>query len=78
MTVKKININGMTKIQVLKLIYSKDEIKNIDCSLPLTTYLNRIPIHDHFFHVMNFNKNIFGALQDIRSIAKNKNIKLIY
>tara|TARA_Y100000310_G_scaffold333826_1_gene412186 strand:- start:429 stop:650 length:222 start_codon:yes stop_codon:yes gene_type:complete len=73
MKTKKININGMTKIQVLKLIYSKDEIKNIDCSLPLECY-NK----DHFFHVMNFNKNVFGLLQDIRNIAKNKNIKLIY
>ena len=70
---KKININGMNKLQVIKLIFNETEIKNIDCSIPL-----QYQTKNNFFSIMNYNKNILGKLQDLRSQAKKKNIELIY
>tara|TARA_R100000951_G_scaffold33631_1_gene28466 strand:+ start:2404 stop:2649 length:246 start_codon:yes stop_codon:yes gene_type:complete len=54
--------DGITKGQLMKIIYSDMELCNIDASLPLSM----VDIKDSFYKVMNYNDNIFGELQDMR------------
>lgn len=63
----------MNKGQLIKLVYNKDESKNIDPSLPINILST---IDDSYFFVMNYNDNIFGKLEDMRVISKQRDISI--
>ena len=56
-----------TKNELMKKTYSKNELKNIDVTLPIEVSNSLIKKNeDTFFYVMNYNKNIFGEVEDMR------------
>ena len=56
-----------TKSELMKKTYSKDELKNIDVTLPIEVSNSLIKKNeDTFFYVMNYNENIFGEDEDMR------------
>jgi len=56
-----------TKNELMKKTYSKDELKNIDVTLPIEVSNSLIKKNeDTFFYVMNYNENIFGEVEDMR------------
>ena len=56
-----------TKGELMSNTYSKDELKNIDVTLPIEVSNSLIKKNeDTFFYVMNYNENIFGTLEDMR------------
>jgi len=61
----------MNKGELMQLIYSKKELCNIDPSLPIELLSE---IDNSYFYVMNYNNNIFGQLDDMRTIAARKYI----
>ena len=54
--------DGITKGELMKIVYSDMELCNIDASLPWSYRM----LKDNFYMVMNYNDNIFGELQDMR------------
>jgi hypothetical protein len=57
--------DGMNKGELMKTVYTIEELANIDASLPIEIHL-KYGI-DSFYLVMNYNDNIFGELEDMRS-----------
>ena len=56
-----------TKGELMSNTYSKDELRNIDVSLPIEISNSLIKKNeDTFFYVMNYNENIFGKVEDMR------------
>ena len=56
-----------TKGELMSNTYSKDELKNIDVTLPIEISNSLIKKNeDTFFYVMNYNENIFGKVEDMR------------
>ena len=56
-----------TKGELMSNTYSKDELKNIDVTLPIEVSNSLIKKNeDTFFYVMNYNENIFGEVEDMR------------
>tara|TARA_Y100000034_G_C6665475_1_gene291911 strand:+ start:22 stop:231 length:210 start_codon:yes stop_codon:yes gene_type:complete len=66
----------MTKGELMKKIYTDDELKNIDPSLPLKFYNDNSDNGKFFWFVMDYNINSFGQIEDMRIIAKNRNINI--
>ena len=62
----------MTKGQLMELVYTKEELANIDTATPLSTWKD----HEPFNHVMNYNNSNFGVLENIYDIAEQRKIKL--
>ena len=61
----------MNKGELMKTKYNSDQLKNIDPSLPIETINQLIEKkEDIYFYVMNYNNNIFGKLEDMRTINK--------
>ena len=60
--------DGTTKGELMKSVYTKDELGNIDASLPREIHLTYGV--DAYFFVMNYNENIFGELEDMRKLIK--------
>jgi len=60
--------DGITKGALMKQVYTKEELGNIDASLPREIHLTYGV--DAFFFVMNYNKNVFGELEDMRKLIK--------
>ncbi len=57
----------MTKGELMKSVYSKEELRNIDCAIPMEYW----ETHETYWHVMNYN-NGNGVLQDMRVIAEKR------
>lgn len=56
-----------TKGELISKTYNKEELKNIDATLPIDISKRLIKNNeDTFFYIMNYNKNIFGTLEDMR------------
>lgn len=67
----------MTKGQLMKLVYTKDELRNIDSGVPREIYMQ--PGFNSWCHVMNYNEpNRMGKLENMEEIAKERGIKLPY
>ena len=66
----------MTKGELMKLIYTADELKSIDPSLPLGWDVNFRDDDrpDSYWFVMNYNDNCFGCLEDMRLMANYKGV----
>lgn len=60
--------DGITKGALMEQVYTKEELGNIDASLPREIHLTYGV--DAFFFVMNYNKNVFGELEDMRKLIK--------
>ena len=58
----------ITKGALMEQVYTKEELGNIDASLPREIHLTYGV--DAFFFVMNYNENIFGELEDMRKLIK--------
>lgn len=54
--------DGITKGELMKIVYSDMELSNIDASLPWSFSL----LKDSFYKVMNYNNDVFGELEDMR------------
>ena len=55
-----------TKGELMSNTYSKDELKNIDVTLPMEVSNSLIKKNeDSFFYIMNYNENIFGEVEDM-------------
>lgn len=69
----------MNKGQIMKAVYTEDELRNIDAGLP-KPYWDGIEPNlqvDTYWHVMNYNKPYtLGKLENMKLIAKERNIKL--
>ena len=64
-----------TKGELMSNTYSKDELKNIDASLPMETILElQDKNEDSFFYIMNYNENIFGEVEDMRKEELKKQV----
>ena len=73
----------MTKGELMKKIYTDEELKNIDPSLPLKFYNDNSDNGNSFWFIMNYNKpstifsfGSFGEIEDMRIIAKDLNINI--
>ena len=57
-------IVNMTKGELMKLVYTANELKHIDANLPISI-ISQLKDHnlDPFFYVMNYNHNILGTLE---------------
>ena len=68
---KTIGVCKMNKGELMKIKYSREQLKNIDPSLPLEIINDlRTKKQDTYFFVMNYNNSIFGILEDMRTINK--------
>jgi len=61
--------DGTTKGELMKLVFSENELSNVDASLPLAM----VNVKDSFWMVMNYNNNALGELQDMRDILISNN-----
>jgi|TARA_R100000750_G_scaffold9351_2_gene6307 hypothetical protein len=62
----------MNKGELMKAIYTADELKNIDPSLPHGWEADFGYSPSSYWFVMNYNENVFGRLEDMRTIIKQK------
>jgi hypothetical protein len=77
-TVKTVKIwQGTTKGELMKTIYTPDELKNIDAAIPIEIQKESNILS--YWLVMNYNQDkTFGRLENMKDIAKERNINLIY
>lgn len=66
---------------MMKLVYSEEELRNIDSAIPIEFWNGADPDIqvDPAIYVMNYNgenKSVFGCLENMEEIAKQRNIKL--
>ena len=61
----------MTKGELMKSVYSKEELRNIDSAIPMEYWKT----HETYWHVMNYNSGN-GVLEDMREIGKYKLIPI--
>ena len=66
----------MNKGELMKTIYTDDELKNIDPSLPHGWETNFGDLPSSYWFVMNYNDNCFGCLEDMRLMANYRNIEI--
>ena len=65
----------MNKGQLMKLVYSEEELRNIDAGLPIEYWKGPNKLDNTYWYVMNYNEpNRMGKLEDMRVIAKERNI----
>jgi hypothetical protein len=73
------NMKKMNKGELMNLVYSEKELKNIDAGIPKEYWdgKNKEIQVETYFHVMNYNEpSTLGLLEDMRLIAKSRNIDL--
>lgn len=64
-----------TKGDLMKAVYSEEELERIDCSLPIQYWKNN-PNFETVIHVMNYNEpNTMGRVENMEHIAKARGIK---
>jgi len=59
--------DNCTKGELMKMTYGKDNLSNIDASLPASLGLTPA---ESFYFVMNYRNNFLGELQDMREEIK--------
>ena len=62
--------DGTTKGELMKSVYTEKELGNVDASLPMEIHLTYGV--DAYYFVMNYNKSVFGELQDMRDVLIDK------
>ena len=63
------------KGDLMKLIFTKKELRNIDSAIPVEIYLTMAKTQDSTFLVMNYNENhVFGKLENLLQVAYDRNI----
>ena len=65
----------MNKGELMKTIYTDDELKNIDPSLP-NGWDESSDTPNSYWFVMNYNESCFGCLEDMRLTANERNIEI--
>ena len=65
----------MNKGELMKTIYTDDELKNIDPSLP-NGWDESSDTPSSYWFVMNYNESCFGCLEDMRLTANERNIEI--
>ena len=62
----------LSKGDLMRLIYSKEELTAIDSAIPMQVWETHMPV----CHVMNYNGNnrIYGELQNLFEVAKERGI----
>ena len=64
---------SISKGDLMKLIYTEEELKNIDPATPIETWDECPSIH----HVMNYNSRILmGKLENLFDVAEERGINL--
>ena len=64
----------LVKGELMGMVYTHDELMNIDNALP-QSFIEDNSVDDFWF-VMNYNNSIFGVIEDIRVVAKQRNINI--
>lgn len=63
----------VSKGDLMKLVYSEEELRSIDSAIPMSIWDTHKPIG----HVMNYNVNrIFGECENLFDIAEQRGIKI--
>ena len=63
----------MNKGIVMKLVYTQEELQNIDSATPMSCW-NEFPPIDH---VMNYNEErIFGKIENLIDVARARKVEL--
>ena len=65
----------MNKGELMKTIYTDDELKSIDPSLP-NGWDESADAPNSYWFVMNYNESCFGCLEDMRLMANERNIEI--
>ena len=60
----------MTKQDVMNTVYTKEQLRNIDASLPIG-----MGIKDTFWYVINYNNNILGKLENMKQMYAEKKVR---
>jgi len=72
-------MNIKTKGDLMKAVYTEQELRSIDSAIPIQ-YWNGVDPSiqvDTLIHVMNYNsKSAFGELENMLEIAKQRKIKI--
>ena len=64
----------MNKGELMKVLYSKEELRHIDAGIPKECWKGR----NTYYFVMNYNDSgAFGKLEDMRDIAKERELSHI-
>jgi len=70
----------MNKGQMMKLVYTEQELRNIDSAIPIEYWNKKNPEIqvDPAIHVMNYNgdNGCFGKLENMETVALERNIIL--
>lgn len=69
----------MTKGEMMKLVYTEDELRRIDSAIPKEYWDGKEPSIqvDPAIHVMNYNEpHNWGVLENMEHIAENRGINL--
>jgi len=70
----------MTKGDLMALLFTKEELGNVDAAFDHAHMKNRggtVDSEDTFWYVTDYNDNfVFGKLVDMRVLAKSKNVNL--
>tara|TARA_B100001245_G_C22580548_1_gene288616 strand:+ start:178 stop:429 length:252 start_codon:yes stop_codon:yes gene_type:complete len=65
----------ITKTELMKLIYTEEELKHISIVTPQETWEE----HPQINHVMNFNDRVLnGKLENLCEVAKERDISIPY
>ena len=67
------------KGELMKAVYTAEELRNIDSALPICYWDGKNPAIqvDTAIHVMNYNDNrVFGKLENMEEIAVERKIKV--
>ena len=63
----------ISKGDLMKLIYTEEELKNIDPATPMETWKEHPPIN----HIMNYNNRVLnGKLENLFDVAEERGIDL--
>lgn len=72
---------GTTKGELMDIAYNgdKEKLRNVDCALPLD-WTKENPNQNTFWFVMDYNGegSVFGRVRDLREVAKENNVHLIF
>ena len=70
---------GTTKGELIKICYDNNETKlaNIDVALP-QYFLIAHPGLMKYWHVVDYNNSVLGTIRNLKDVAKENNIELVY
>jgi hypothetical protein len=72
-TLKTMESTVVSKGDLMKLVYNKEELRSIDSAIPTNMWDEYPPIK----HVMNYNENrIFGKIENLFEVAEARGIEV--